>query len=416
MLAITHTETAPSDSVSIHPLPTAITHNETAPSDSVSIHPLPTAPTTLSSWCAIPPLHPTGNDPTTYTLLRTTTTLHRRTHPTHRQLARGTAAGTNPPRGGSDLPPSTFNNIHSNYHTHSHSNPNYNYTNYNSATQLQLQLHQLQLTQLQLPTLLPPPTTTPPSITQLHIKRPIPTTTTTTLIASSPSSATTSPSLRIAAPPTYSFVNAIPVTFAPTPPTPVPTLVQVSKSPTTQLSTRLRPALSPSPTPTSNSTNCYVFHDHDLSDNLFGLAPLINRGFEATYSQHGVTITDPHHNCVIYGTKHSHDQVWRFYLPRRHPYTAHVVVRHEQDAELALYVSASFGSPTYATRCEQRLAQQLPRPHTQAPATKQTSLPCHCPRPHHGIPLQRALLQTPSSVPPPSEPGSPYLCRYQRSA
>jgi hypothetical protein len=34
---------------------------------------------------------------------------------------------------------------------------------------------------------------------------------------------------------------------------------------------------------------------------------------------------------------------------RPHPATAHVVVRHEQDAELVLYISASFGSSTYAT-------------------------------------------------------------------
>ena len=37
----------------------------------------------------------------------------------------------------------------------------------------------------------------------------------------------------------------------------------------------------------------YVFSDHDLSDNLFGLAPIINLGYTATYSSSGLTHLRP---------------------------------------------------------------------------------------------------------------------------
>jgi hypothetical protein len=55
---------------------------------------------------------------------------------------------------------------------------------------------------------------------------------------------------------------------------------------------------------TTVSLTAYVFHDSDLSDNLFGLAPLINLGYTATYSQTGISIDDSTHHTVIYGTKH----------------------------------------------------------------------------------------------------------------
>jgi hypothetical protein len=91
----------------------------------------------------------------------------------------------------------------------------------------------------------------------------------------------------------------------------------------------------------------YVFSDLDLADNLFGLAPIINLGYTATYSSSGLTIRDPKHHVVIYGTKHN--KVWKFSLPKPPARAANIVVRHEQSAELVLYASASFGSPTYAT-------------------------------------------------------------------
>ena len=58
----------------------------------------------------------------------------------------------------------------------------------------------------------------------------------------------------------------------------------------------------------------YVFSDHDLSDNLFDLAPIINLGYTATYSSSGLTIRDPKHHVIIYGTKS--DNVWKFSLPK----------------------------------------------------------------------------------------------------
>ena len=100
---------------------------------------------------------------------------------------------------------------------------------------------------------------------------------------------------------------------------------------------------------TTVSLTAYVFHDSDLSDNLFGLAPLINLGYTATYSQTGISIDDSTHHTVIYGTKHPLDNVWKFSLPKPDSHSARIVVRHEQDAELVLYASASFGSPAYQT-------------------------------------------------------------------
>jgi hypothetical protein len=47
------------------------------------------------------------------------------------------------------------------------------------------------------------------------------------------------------------------------------------------------------PPPHSNTTislTAYVFNDTDLSDNLFGLAPLINLGYTAIYTRTGISI------------------------------------------------------------------------------------------------------------------------------
>ncbi len=73
----------------------------------------------------------------------------------------------------------------------------------------------------------------------------------------------------------------------------------------------------------------YVFSNTDLSDNLFGLAPLINLGYTATYSRNDIAIDDSTHHTVIYDTKHPLDNVWKFSLPKPD--------------------SALFGSPAYQT-------------------------------------------------------------------
>jgi hypothetical protein len=97
------------------------------------------------------------------------------------------------------------------------------------------------------------------------------------------------------------------------------------------------------------SLTAYVFHDTNLSDNLFGLASLIKLGYTATYSQTGISIDDSIHHTVIYGTKHPLDNVLQFSLPKPDSHAARIVVRHKQDAELVLCASASFGSPAYQT-------------------------------------------------------------------
>jgi hypothetical protein len=101
---------------------------------------------------------------------------------------------------------------------------------------------------------------------------------------------------------------------------------------------------------TSVSLTAYVFADTDLAENLFGIAPLINLGYTATYSRTGITIDNSHHHTIIYGTKHPNANVWQFSLPKPSPHSACIVVlRQEQDAELVIYASASFGSPAYQT-------------------------------------------------------------------
>ncbi len=72
-------------------------------------------------------------------------------------------------------------------------------------------------------------------------------------------------------------------------------------------------------------------------------------GYTATYSRDSLSIADDNHQTVIYGTKSPSDNVWRFSLPRHRPHSARIVVRHEQDAELVLYATASLGFPTYKT-------------------------------------------------------------------
>jgi hypothetical protein len=105
----------------------------------------------------------------------------------------------------------------------------------------------------------------------------------------------------------------------------------------------------------------YVVNDLDLADNVFGLAPIINLGYIATYSSSGLTIRDPNHHVVIYGTKY--DNVWKFSLPKPPTRSANIVVRHEQSAELVLYylrlVWLSYLCDLLP-RCQHGLAHKLP--------------------------------------------------------
>ena len=103
---------------------------------------------------------------------------------------------------------------------------------------------------------------------------------------------------------------------------------------------------------TTITMTAFVFHDDDLHSNLFGVAPLTNQGLSATYTNDDLQITTPTPNgpqTILYGLKEPGDNVWRFSLPKARPSAAYNVIRHEQHAELALYASATFGSPTYKT-------------------------------------------------------------------
>jgi hypothetical protein len=103
---------------------------------------------------------------------------------------------------------------------------------------------------------------------------------------------------------------------------------------------------------TKITMTAFVFHDDDLHSNLFGVAPLTNQGLSATYTNDDLQITTPTPNgpqTILYDLKEPGDNVWHFSLPKARPSAAYNVIRHEQHAELALYASATFGSPTYKT-------------------------------------------------------------------
>ena len=96
----------------------------------------------------------------------------------------------------------------------------------------------------------------------------------------------------------------------------------------------------------------FVFHDEDLHANLFGVSPLTEQGLSATYTNTDLQITasTPHGpKTILYGIKLPGDHVWRFSLPKTAQPAAFNVIRHEQHAELALYASATFGSPPFKT-------------------------------------------------------------------
>jgi hypothetical protein len=85
------------------------------------------------------------------------------------------------------------------------------------------------------------------------------------------------------------------------------------------------------------------------------LAPSLNEHgliVSATYTNDDLQITTPTPygpKTILYGVKQTGDKVWRFSLPKARLSAAHNVIRHEQHAELALYASATFGSPTFKT-------------------------------------------------------------------
>ena len=103
---------------------------------------------------------------------------------------------------------------------------------------------------------------------------------------------------------------------------------------------------------TTIKLDAFVFHDDDLHSNLFGIAPLTQHGLSATYTDTDLQVSAPTSHgskIIIYGVKHRNANVWRFSLPKSRPSAALNVVRHEQHAELVLYASATFGSPTFKT-------------------------------------------------------------------
>jgi hypothetical protein len=98
--------------------------------------------------------------------------------------------------------------------------------------------------------------------------------------------------------------------------------------------------------------DAFVFHDDDLHSNLFGIALLTQHSLSATYTDTDLQISAPtthRSKIIIYGVKNRNANVWRFPLPKTRQTTASNVVRHEQHAELVLYASATFGSPTTKT-------------------------------------------------------------------
>ena len=103
---------------------------------------------------------------------------------------------------------------------------------------------------------------------------------------------------------------------------------------------------------TDINLTAYVFPDDDLADNLFGLAPLLNHGCTATFTQHDCSVSGPAasgHPIILYGTKSPFANAWQFSLPKPHPHHAHQVIHHETHAELVLFASAVFGNPTVKT-------------------------------------------------------------------
>jgi hypothetical protein len=66
---------------------------------------------------------------------------------------------------------------------------------------------------------------------------------------------------------------------------------------------------------TDVTIRAYLFHDHDLADNLFGIAPLLRHGYTATFTEHDFALHTPS-NVLLYGTKAPRSIACRFSLPR----------------------------------------------------------------------------------------------------
>ena len=99
--------------------------------------------------------------------------------------------------------------------------------------------------------------------------------------------------------------------------------------------------------PNSDVTlRAYIFRDHDLADNLFGIAPLLRHGYTATFTDNDFSLHTSG-NILLYGTKTPLSNTWRFSLPRPNEFRAAAVIRHEQHAEVVLFAYATFGSPSY---------------------------------------------------------------------
>ena len=142
--------------------------------------------------------------------------------------------------------------------------------------------------------------------------------------------------------------------------------------------------------PNTNITlDSFVFQDNDLHSNLFGIAPLTQHGLSATYTNTDLRISAPTAHgpkIIIYGVKNRNSNVWRFSLPKTRQSTASHVIRHEQHAELVLYASATFGSPTtktfyqavskgWLTNYPTLTAEMIRKNQPQSPATALTPSP-----------------------------------------
>jgi hypothetical protein len=67
--------------------------------------------------------------------------------------------------------------------------------------------------------------------------------------------------------------------------------------------------------PNTNVTlRAYLFRDHDLADNLFGIAPLLRHGYTPTFTEHAFALHTSSH-VLLYGTKKPLSNTWRFSLP-----------------------------------------------------------------------------------------------------
>jgi hypothetical protein len=95
---------------------------------------------------------------------------------------------------------------------------------------------------------------------------------------------------------------------------------------------------------TNVTLRAYLFRDHDLADNLFGIAPLLRHGYTATFTEHDFALHTSS-NVLLYGTKAPRSKTWRFPLPRPNDFRVSTVIRHEQH-EMVLFAYATFGSPS----------------------------------------------------------------------